>query len=91
MLVGAKILTTKKGIVKVLNIKKMSSLSFKIKNIFIKYIIKKLQNNKNKFKVSSDFKEKYTMENIVKNFLRKKMLRKFLRQISIFLSLNTKK
>ena len=76
MLVGAKILTTKKGI-EGIEYKKNEFPVVQNKKYFFKYIIKKLQNKEKKFKVSPDFKEKYTMENIVKNFLRKKMLRNF--------------
>ena len=75
MLVGAKILTTKKGI-EGIEYKKNEFPVVQNKKYFFKIIIKKLQNNKNKFKVSSDFKEKYTMENIVKNFFKEKNVKK---------------
>ena len=75
MLVGAKILTTKKGI-EGIEYKKNEFPVVQNKKYFFKYIIKKLQNKKKKFKVSPDFKEKYTMENIVKNFFKEKNVKK---------------
>ena len=75
MLVGAKILTTKKGI-EGIEYKKNEFPVVQNKKYFFKYIIKKLQNKEKKFKVSPDFKEKYTMENIVKNFFKEKNVKK---------------
>ena len=75
MIVGAKILTTKKGI-EGIEYRKSDFPIIQNKKYFFKSIVKKLQNKKNKFKISPDFKEKYIMENIVKNFFKEKNVKK---------------
>lgn len=75
MIVGAKILTTRKGI-EGIEYKKSGFPIVQNKKYFFKSIIKILQNKKNKFKISPDFKDKYIMENIVKNFFKEKNVKK---------------
>ncbi len=74
MLIGAKILTTKKGIEGIAYNKKKFPIVLK-KSLFFKSISKYLETNI-KNKKSIQFNKSYTMEEIVKNFLKEKYVKK---------------
>ena len=70
MLIGAKILTTKKGIEGISYKKNKFPIVLK-KELFYKSIIKNVKNNIKNNKLDR-FNKNYTMERIVKNFFRNK-------------------
>ena len=75
MLIGAKILTTKKGIEGISCYKKKFPIVVQ-KNLFYKNIIKNLNVNLKNEK-SSQFNKSYTMEEIVNDFLKEIHVKKF--------------
>ena len=79
MLVGAKILTTKKGI-EGISFKKQKFPIVLKKEFFYKFIIKNLS-NKNKNNKLIKFNKNYTMENIVEDFFRNKHVKNIFKKI----------
>ena len=77
ILIGAKILTTKKGI-EGISLKKNKNINIRNKKLFYNYIKKNIY-NKNKIKFSQSDKNKYIMENIVDEFINDKNVQKLLK------------